>query len=88
MVALLTATAFAALVLAAKHLGFASDLSDASIVIILLFIVAAYLLSHFITRALTRRKVDLFFRQYVPSQLSNHYMRNPGEIGLGGDRGL
>ncbi len=85
MVALLTATAFAALVLAAKHLGFASDLSDASIVIILLFIVAAYLLSHFITRALTRRKVDLFFRQYVPSQLSNHYMRNPGEIGLGGE---
>jgi len=83
--AISTVTIFGLVVLAAMRLGFTSDLGANDIAIVLLFVMAAYLLSYFISRALTRRKVDLFFRQYVPTQLSNHYMRNPNEIGLGGE---
>ena len=77
--------AFGALVLSATHLGFASSLNDTDIVTILACVLVAYLIIHVLSLALTRRKVDLFFRQYVPAKLSNHYMRNPGEIGLGGE---
>ena len=75
----------AAIVLLVQHVGFVSSLSDSSIVLLFLSVLVAYLLSYFFALALTRRKVDLFFRQYVPSQLSSHYMRNPSEIGMGGE---
>ena len=85
IIASLVIFAFVALVLSAKHLGFVSSLNDTDIITVLVCILVAYLIIHFVTVAFTRRKVDLFFRQYVPSKLSNHYMRNPGEIGLGGE---
>jgi len=73
------------LILVAQRLGIATGFDSTGLTIVLSFILIAYFFSYIIRRVLTRRKVDLFFRQYVPTQLSNHYMRNPDEIGLGGE---
>lgn len=85
VVALAAVFSFGALVLVAQRLGFPSSFNDIRVIVILAIVLAAYVLSYYVSRVLTRRKVDLFFRQYVPTQLSSHYMRNPNEIGLGGE---
>lgn len=74
-----------ALALLATRFGFATSIENRGVIIVLAAVAVAYLLSRLVSYVLTRRKVDHFFRQYVPSQLSNHYMRNPSEIGLGGE---
>ena len=83
--ALAVVSATAALALLAARFGFATSIENRGVIIVLAAIAVAYLLSRLVSYVLTRRKVDHFFRQYVPSQLSNHYMRNPSEIGLGGE---
>ncbi len=62
-----------------------SDAQALAMAVYLAVIYAAYLLARWIIVVVRRRRVNFFLRQYVPRQLTNHYMKNPREIGMVGD---
>lgn len=51
----------------------------------LLAVYLMFLLARAFILLLRRRKVNAFLRQYIPSQLYEHYMRHPGDIKITGE---